>query len=63
MNQRIRELADMTVDQELEMKDRQIQQLKVFIDELQSTLGWINNPDRSGGAFTQDEIDNAGAWR
>lgn len=24
---------------------------------------WRDNPDRSGGQFTQDEIDNAGAWR
>lgn len=24
---------------------------------------WKTNPDRSGGAFTQDEIDNANAWR
>lgn len=24
---------------------------------------WVRNPDRMGGQFTQDEIDNAGAWR
>lgn len=24
---------------------------------------WRDNPDRSGGQFTQDEIDNASAWR
>lgn len=24
---------------------------------------WRDNPDRSGGQFTRDEIDNAGAWR
>jgi chromosome segregation ATPase len=23
---------------------------------------WITNPDRSGGQFTRDEIDNSGAW-
>jgi hypothetical protein len=23
---------------------------------------WITNPDRSGGQFTQDEIDNANRW-
>ena len=23
---------------------------------------WRNNPDRSGGQFTQDEIDNHGRW-
>ena len=26
-------------------------------------LSWQQNPDRSGGQFTQDEIDNASAWR
>ena len=24
---------------------------------------WRENPDRMGGQFTQDEIDNAEAWR
>jgi len=24
---------------------------------------WIINPDRSGGAYTQDEIDNVYAWK
>ena len=24
---------------------------------------WRDNPDRMGGQFTQDEIDNASAWR
>jgi hypothetical protein len=28
-----------------------------------SDRSWRENPDRSGGQFTQDEIDNAGAWR
>ena len=26
-------------------------------------LTWQQNPDRSGGQFTQDEIDNAGRWQ
>lgn len=25
-------------------------------------LSWVTNPDRQGGAFTQDEIDNTG-WK
>lgn len=50
--------------------------LKVNIDELKRILqdveaccekasydSWRENPDRSGGAFTRDEIDNANAWR
>jgi len=28
-----------------------------------SADSWIINPDRSGGAYTQDEIDNAYAWK
>lgn len=27
-----------------------------------SDASWRDNPDRSGGQFTQDEIDNAGRW-
>lgn len=26
-------------------------------------LSWQQNPDRSGGQFTQDEINRAGEWR
>ncbi len=49
--------------------------LKVNIDELKRILqdvescvvkdveqSWRDNPDRSGGQFTQDEIDNASRW-
>jgi hypothetical protein len=49
--------------------------LAINIDELRRILAdvevcceqateasWALNPDRSGGQFTQDEIDNAGRW-
>lgn len=49
--------------------------LKVNIDELKRILAdvekcsekatydsWKENPDRMGGQFTQDEIDNANRW-
>ncbi len=49
--------------------------LKVNIDELKRILqdvevccekateqSWRDNPDRSGGQFTQEEIDNASKW-
>ena len=49
--------------------------LKVNIDELKRILAdvescvardveqsWRDNPDRMGGQFTRDEIDNAGRW-
>lgn len=52
-----------------------IEFLEINIDELQRILGdvescvakdveqsWRNNPDRMGGQFTQDEIDNANRW-
>jgi len=50
--------------------------LEINIDELKRILAdvekcvekdveqsWRDNPDRMGGQFTQDEIDNASAWR
>ena len=50
--------------------------LKINIDELNRILddlvecqvkgieqSWRDNPDRMGGQFTQDEIDNASVWR
>ena len=46
--------------------------LEINIDELRKILAdveacaveasWRDNPDRSGGQFTQDEIDNHGRW-
>ena len=49
--------------------------LKINIDELNRilddlvevsvkgiNLSWEQNPDRMGGQFTQDEIDNANRW-
>lgn len=52
-----------------------IQFLEINIDELKRVLGdvescvekdveqsWRDNPDRMGGQFSQDEIDNAEKW-
>ena len=47
----------------LEMKDKEIQQLKAVIDNAKSDRDWIENPDRMGGQFTQDEIDESTGWR
>lgn len=44
---------------EVEYLRRKVKQLE---DRL-SDLSWQLYPDRSGGAFSQDEIDNANAWR
>ena len=58
------------------VKDAMIDFLEVNIAELKRILqdveqcvakdveqSWRDNPDRMGGQFTQDEIDNASAWR
>jgi hypothetical protein len=47
----------------LEMKDKEIQQLKMVIDQTKSTRAWIENPDRMGGQFTDEEIRRSGEWR
>jgi hypothetical protein len=46
-----------------------INELKVILFDVEkcceqySLMSWEQNPDRSGGQFTQDEIDNAGRWQ
>ena len=57
------------------VKEAMIDFLEVNIDELKHILAdvekcvekdieqsWRDNPDRMGGQFTQDEIDNANRW-
>ncbi len=46
-----------------------INELKVILFDVEKCCekatqdSWALNPDRSGGQFTQDEIDNAGGWQ
>lgn len=46
-----------------------INELKRILADLEKVAkksadkSWETNPDRMGGAFTQEEIDNATAWR
>ena len=46
-----------------------INELKVILFDIEKCVEkdvlqrWKDNPDRSGGQFTQDEIDNAGRWQ
>ena len=47
----------------LEMKDKEIQQLKAVIYNVKSDRDWIENPDRMGGQFTDEEIRRSGEWR
>lgn len=55
------------------MLEINIEELKRILQDVEQCLpdefanmrneaSWITNPDRSGGQFTQDEIDNAGRW-
>lgn len=47
-------------------KEKEIRSLKNKIAELEkkaSLQSWKDNPDRMGGSFTQEEIDNATAWK
>jgi len=30
---------------------------------MRNEASWVTNPDRSGGQFTQDEIDNVSKWQ
>ncbi len=45
-----------------------IDELKRILQDVESCVvkdveqSWRDNPDRSGGQFTQDEIDNASRW-
>jgi hypothetical protein len=46
-----------------------INELKVILFDVEqcciehNEMSWRLNPDRSGGAFTDDEINNAGGWQ
>ena len=46
-----------------------INELKVILFDVEkcceqySLMSWEQNPDRSGGAFTDEEINRAGEWR
>jgi len=46
-----------------------IDELRRILQDVESCVAedveqsWRDNPDRMGGQFTQDEIDNASAWR
>ncbi len=45
-----------------------IDELKRILEDVESCVAkdveqsWRDNPDRSGGQFTQEEIDNASRW-
>ena len=42
-----------------------VREAKVELETVKKQMiedSWRRNPDRSGGQFTQDEIDNSGRW-
>ena len=51
------------------MLEININELKDILKDVEQCVAkdveqsWRDNPDRMGGQFTQEEIDNAGAWR
>ena len=51
-----------------EMLDLNINELKSILADVEKCVekevydSWKENPDRMGGQFTQDEIDNANRW-
>ena len=50
------------------MLEININELKDILQDVEKCVAkdaehsWRDNPDRSGGQFTQDEIDNASKW-
>ena len=51
-----------------QMLEFNIDELKRILQDVESCVAkdveqsWRDNPDRSGGQFTQEEIDNANRW-
>jgi len=50
------------------MLENNIDELKRILQDVEqcakqaSDDSWITNPDRMGGCYTEDEIDNTGKW-
>ena len=47
----------------LELENRALKKAIAILQEHDVENSWAKNPDRSGGAFTRWEIDNAKAWK
>jgi flagellar biosynthesis chaperone FliJ len=60
--------AYMAVQATAQMLEINIDELKRILKDVESCIAkdveqsWRENPDRSGGQFTQEEIDNANRW-
>ena len=57
------------INAKLEFIQINIDELKRILKDVEQCVAkdveqsWRDNPDRSGGQFTQDEINRAGEWR
>ena len=60
--------AELAVVATIEFLEINIAELKRILQDVESCVAkdveqsWRDNPDRMGGQFTQDEIDNANRW-
>lgn len=61
--------AAMAIEATRQFLEININELKVILFDVgkcceqYSLMSWETNPDRSGGQFTQDEVDNASKWQ
>ena len=65
----INEGAAMAIEATRQFLEININELKVILFDVEQCIAkdveqsWRDNPDRSGGQFTQDEIDRSGGWQ
>jgi len=64
----INEGAAMAIEATRAMLEINVGELKRILNDVEKCVAkdveqsWRDNPDRMGGQFTQDEIDNANRW-
>ena len=54
-----------TIKSTVQLLENNIAELKMILADVEACAAeqsWRDNPDRSGGQFTQEEIDNHGRW-
>ena len=54
-----------TIKSTVQLLENNIAELKMILSDVEACAteqSWRDNPDRSGGQFTQDEIVNDGRW-
>lgn len=56
------DIASYAVAEFLEINIAELKHILADVEACATEQSWRDNPDRSGGQFTQDEIDNSGRW-